>query len=495
MIVPVWLVLDVVTLAITAPVLALEYYWMVLLGTSTRYPRNMGSGSVTLKDHPMVSVLISSYNEQYAMEHSMEALKHLDYPREKLQVVVADDSDDQTVKVVDQKARELNDLGISTVVSRRPTREYFKCGAMNKAIEKVVGDYVLLLDADSIVPPNVLNKGIDAIESHPRASFVSFRYGHYNRNYNLITRLFALYQDMGDTLSKMGAYHIDAPFSFQGGLALVRTGDLRAVGQWSNERIADDGDVSIKMYLSGKRGIYLSNVKIMSEDPSTLEAWKKQVARTSQGWWRCIAKYWREIVRAPGVKLRTKAGLLLMLLGPFSGFTWILATFMSAFAVVAGVVQPPNSIFNNPFYIVLVAVPFAVSLASGAWALWLQGIMTLRNVVLIPAIGYATGAMLGLGSVAFFYGIFDRQGFFRYRTPHAGTGKSPKRAYFERLTNDKNAIIEGLLATAGLVLSALMLLRGMWFLSLSLAGFGIFTLKSMNLSRHIQGFGPKKPPQ
>ena len=188
-------------------------------------------------------------------------------------------------------------------MSRRPSREYFKCGALNKAMEQVMGDFVLLLDADSIVPPDVLSKGIDAMESHPRASFVSFRYGHYNRNYNMITRLFALYQDIGDTLSKMGAYRIDAPFSFQGGFALVRAKDLREVGQWSNERIADDGDVSIKMYLAGKRGIYLSSVKIMSEDPSTLEAWKKQVARTSQGWWRCIAKYWRGIIAAPDVSL------------------------------------------------------------------------------------------------------------------------------------------------------------------------------------------------
>ncbi len=90
-------------------------------------------------------------------------------------------------------------------------------------MEKVTGEFVLLLDADSIVPPDVLSKGIDAMETHPRASFVSFRYGHYNRNYNMITRLFALYQDIGDTLSKMGAYLIDAPFSFQGGFALVRT--------------------------------------------------------------------------------------------------------------------------------------------------------------------------------------------------------------------------------------------------------------------------------
>ena len=488
----IWFLIEILTLVITVPVLGLEYYWLVLLGTSTKYPRDLGSNVVSLEKHPTVSILIASYNEKYVIERSLEAMKHLDYPKDKLQVVIADDSNDQTVEIVDEKVRDLNAAGIRTVVSRRPSRDAFKCGALNKAMELVVGEFVLLLDADSIVPPDVLTKGIDAMETHPRSSFVSFRYGHYNRNYNMITRLFALYQDIGDTLSKMGAYRIDAPFSFQGGFALVRSTDLRGVGQWSNERIADDGDVSIKMYLAGKKGIYLSSVKIMSEDPSTLEAWKKQVARTSQGWWRCIAKYWRSIITAPDVSVRTKAGLLLMLLGPFSGFSWIIVTFLSAFAVIGGVVQPANSIFNNPLYIGLVAVPFAISLASGAWALWVQGLMTARNVLLIPFLGYATGAMLSLGSVAFFYGVFDRTGFFKYRTPHGGSGEEPKKAYFRHLTNDKNAIIEGVLAVAAILLAVMVFMDGVWFLSLSLVGFGIFTLKSMNLSRHLQARGQER---
>ncbi|MGD0637168.1 MAG: glycosyltransferase family 2 protein [Nitrososphaerales archaeon] len=493
MTIQIWFLIEIITLVITIPVLGLEYYWLVLLGTSTTYPRDLESREVVLQSHPTVSVLIASFNERYVIARSLEALKHLDYPKESLQVVIADDSNDQTIGIIDEKARDLNDFGIKTVVSRRPSREHYKCGALNKAMDQVVGEFVLLLDADSIVPPDILSKGIDTMESHPRSSFVSFRYGHYNRNYNLITRLFALYQDIGDTLSKMGAYRIDAPFSFQGGLALVRTKDLRDVGQWSNERIADDGDVSIKMYLAGKRGIYLSSVKVMSEDPSTLEAWKKQVARTSQGWWRCIAKYWRNIITAPNVNLRTKAGLLLMLLGPFSGFSWILVTFLSAAAVVAGIVQPAQSIFNNPFYIGFIAVPFAISMASGLWALWVQGLMTVRNVILIPMLGYATGAMLSLGSVAFFYGIFDRTGFFPYRTPHGGSGEATKMSYFRHLTNDKNAIVEAVLAIVAILLAVWIFRDGVWFLSLTLVGFGIFTLKSMNLSRHLPKRATESP--
>jgi len=228
-VVEIWLLVGALTLVLSIPVFALEYYWLFLFGNSLRYPRDLGLEEVNLKKFPKVSVLMATFNERYVIDKSLEAMKTLDYPRDKLQVVIADDSDDQTVDMIDEKVRDLNRSGISTVVSRRTNREFFKCGALNKGLEKTTGEYVLLLDADSIVAPDTITKGIDAMEKHPRASFVSFRYGHYNRNYNLVTQMFALSQDIGDTLSKMGAYHIDAPFSLQGGFALVRTQDLKDI--------------------------------------------------------------------------------------------------------------------------------------------------------------------------------------------------------------------------------------------------------------------------
>ncbi len=478
--------MEVVTLAIGVPVLALEYYWVILLATSVKYPRNLAKEKARLNRFPSVTVLIATFNEKFVIQRSLEAIKQLDYPKERIQVVIADDSTDQTSSIIDEKLKDLARAGIRAAVSRRPTREFFKCGALNKAMEQVEGEYVLLLDADSIVSPDVLTKGIDAIESHPRAAFVSYRYGHYNRDYNMVTKLFALSQDIGDTLSKMGAYHIDAPFSAQGGQTLVRSKDLREVGGWSNQRIADDTDISIKMYLAGKRGIYLSNVKIMSEDPSTLEAWKKQVGRTSQGWWRCIANYWRAILAAPSLPARKKVGLLLMLMAPFSSLSWIVVTFLSTFTVVFNLIPPTFSIFSDPVYVAIVAVPFAISLASGAWALKVQGLMTARNVALIPMLGYASGGMLVLGSIGFFYGVFDRMGFFLYRTPKSGGEKEmTKTSYFQHLSNDRNSIVELFLGAAGILLAWLVFIHGVWFLALSMFGFGLFTLKSMNLTRHF----------
>ncbi len=482
-----WLVIDLIALLLSIPVLALSYYWVILFVSSLKYPRELGAGDVRLPYHPPVTILIATFNEKFVIEKSLEAMKHLDYPKDKIQVIVADDSTDETIGVIDRKVQDLNRSGISAKVSRRPNREHFKCGALNKAMEYVKGDYVLLLDSDSVIPPDILNKGIDALESHPGTGFVSFRYGHYNRNYNVVTRLFALSQDLGDTLSKMGSYRLDTPFSCQGGFTLVRAKDLREVGLWTNQRIADDTDISIKMYMAGKRGIYLSNVKIMSEDPSTLEAWKKQVGRTSQGWWRCIAHYWSQILGNGKVSIRKRLGLIMMLLPPFSSLSWILVTFLSASAVVLNLVAPANSIFSSPIYVAIVAIPFAVSLLSGVWALYAAGQMTPTNLAIIPMLGYASGCMITLGSIGFFYGVFDKMGFFLYRTPKSGSAKEmTKTKYFQTLRNDRNGIVEGFLACTGLVLAGLVFLHGVWFLGLSLAGYGLFTLKSMNLTKHFQ---------
>ena len=119
MVIQLWQLVEAITIVITIPVLALEYYWVMLFATSTKYPRSMASQDVRLESHPTVSVLIASFNERYVIERTLDAVKQIDYPKDKLQVVVADDSDDQTVVVIDAKARELNGLGISILSTSR----------------------------------------------------------------------------------------------------------------------------------------------------------------------------------------------------------------------------------------------------------------------------------------------------------------------------------------------------------------------------------------
>ena len=456
---------------------------MILFFSSLRYPRFLGNLSGSTQSFPLVSVLIASYNEKFVIGRSLEAIKSLDYPLGRLQVVVADDSTDATRSVIDKKIEELNLSGIVALVSRRATREGFKSGALNKAAPLLRGEYVLLLDADSTVTPGSLSKGLAAFGLDPKIAFISFRVGHYNREQNLITRLFALAQDQGDTITKMGSYALDAPYSFQGGFTLMSLAVLKEVGYWTNDSIVDDADLSCKIYSAGWRGVYLSNVKVFGEDPSNLEVWKKQAARVSQGWTKCARSNWRKILGSSKLTPWRRIALLLFLLGPFSALSWIVVTFVSAIGLIFSFTAPGNSIFTSPVYVTIVTLPLVAFFLSGAYSLYVQRIMTAKNLLLLPLLSYTSLCMTTAICVGFLQGIRGRSGFF-FRTPKSGVESNEKsRQYFREVRHDRIAIAEAVFAILAIGLGLIVLTEGVWVLFLSLAGFGVLTLKSMNLSR------------
>ena len=476
-----WIYISGISLAFSIPGLLYSYYSVILFLSTFRYPRYLAD-SRSVRETPFVSILIATFNEKFVVANTLDALKGLHYPREKLQVVVADDSSDETADVIDRKVTELNTIGIQSVVSRREGRAGFKSGALNQAAPLLKGDYVLLLDADSTVSPDVLIKGLNAIGRNPRIGFVSFRVGHYNREQNWTTRLFALQLDQGDTVSKMGAYSIDAPYSFQGGFVLVSIPLLRHVGFWAKDSIVEDADLSCRIYCAGYRGVYLSDVRIFSEDPSSLEVWKKQAARVAQGWAKCAIANGRMILGCTNLSIWRRIVLFSTLVGPFQGLSWIVVTFVSALGLILGLSAPSNSIFSSPIYVILVTLPLVSFFASGIYALRIQKILSLRNLVLLPLLSYTSSCMTTAIMIGFLNGMRGKPGIF-FRTPKHGHEAAANKQYHRDIRLDRIAIAEGILATAALAMSIIVLLDGVWALTLTLAGFGALTLKSMNLSR------------
>lgn len=482
-----WIIVTAVSLAFSLPVLAFSYYSAILFVSSLTYPKSLLQPNTSpFSIQPKVSVLIACYNEKFVISKTLDALTKLEYPREMLQVIIADDSTDETVQVIDQKVAELKSLGLDVQISRRADRDGFKSGALNLAATLIEGEYTLLLDADSSVTPSILSRGLSAFNVTSNVGFVSFRVGHYNREQNLTTKLFALQQDVGDTISKMGAYSINAPFSFQGGFTLVSTPLLRKVGFWTKDSIVDDADLSCKIYAEGWRGVYLSDAKILGEDPQSLEVWKKQATRVAQGWAKCARSNLWSILTCRNLSVWRRLGLLSTLLGPFSAFSWIVVTFVSAVALVFGLTAPSNSIFSNPFYVVIVTLPIITLFVSGAYALWVQRIMTTGRLLLIPLMSYTSSGLMTAISIGFLSGISGTHGSF-FRTPKTGPDANQvTRQYFKDIRLNKVAVVEGGLAITAILLSVAILEKGVWLLFLSLLGYGILTLKSMSLSRLFQ---------
>lgn len=505
-----WELISFASLLFSVPVLIFSYYNIILFGSALRYPKSLRtSRDAPLANYPppKISILVAVYNEKQVIGRTIDAISKLDYPRDRIQLIIADDSTDETRFIIDEKVSELSRLGMESQVSRRSTRDDFKAGALRRASSLLSGKYVLLLDADSIVPSDVLIRGLEAFENHRGIEFVSFRVGHYNRHKNIVTSLFALSLDMGDTLTKMGSYSLGTPFSFQGGFVMISRDALERAGFWSGETITEDADVSCKLWCLGMRGIYLSNVRIMSEDPPTLEIWKKQAARVAQGWAGCLRAHWKTIISTRKLSFPKKIALFLVFLAPFASLSWITVNFLSAFSVVFGLSAPSNSIFSNPIYIALVSIPTVFYFASALFALHVQKIVSPRNLLMIPMLSYIGVCMMTASSAGFLSGLLGKTGEF-FRTPknglgdleekeeedeELGRGKVEQRElgkrtaddYFDSIQLDRVSTVEVSLSILALALSVIVGLRGVVFLAISLLGFGALTLLSVNLPERL----------
>jgi len=479
----VWEIVSIISILFTIPVLAVSYFQLVLFISSLKYPHNMEKETPVLSDFPIVSILIPSFNEKYVLSTNVDSILAASYPRDKLQIVFADDSTDETSSIIDREAEKLRKAGIEAIISRRSNRDNYKSGAMTNAMSMVKGEYVLQLDSDGRILEDTILKGVHTFQTHPDAAFVSFRVGHYNRNFNMITSLFAVSQDQGDTIAKMGSYLLNFPYSGQGGYIMYKSSDIRQVGLWSEQVSTDDANISWKLYAIGKRGVYLSNAKIMSEDPETLEIWKKRYAQIQMGWIKLVSENFTKTVKSKNISFRDKIALFLTFFSPFTNVSWIITSFISGFSLVFAWQTSSNSVFSSPLYIIVVTVPTVVFYLSAFYALKVQDIVTPRNLLMIPILTYTSACMVILGAISFVRGIFKRKAVF-FRTPKTGVNKFTKDVDYNRdIKLDGMAYLEIAFSIVGIFLGAYSFYDGVWVLGLSMFGFSILTIKSLNLSR------------
>lgn len=472
------LLILIFVLALSLPVFAYTVYTVVLLVGSLTY-RPLPQSALEPEKLPYVTILIAVYNERSVVEQTIEAIGMLDYPTDKLQLVVADDSTDETVSIIDSSAQNLRERGVEVVVSRRHDRAGFKAGALNKAASRLKGEYLVLLDSDSRLSSSSLRAGAEALRGSD-LSFVSFRVGHYNREANLVTRSFALFQDTIDGLQKMGATRFGLPYSLQGGFVMLKADALSAVGYWREGLLAEDADLSCRLFAAGFKGAYLSGTQLLSEDPSRLRAWKRQAARVAHGWAQCLRADFYMILTSKDLGPFRKAGLLLTLLSPLAGLSWILVTLVSAIAFASGIADPKSSVFSNPAYIAAVSLPVVIFYISGVNSLKFRGMVSGRNLALLPELSYLVTGMFTISAISFVSGLLGRRATF-FRTPKAGSSGAQDD---DPQAGEGRGVraLEASLSVLAILLSLPILFMGQYVLGISLIGFGLVTLKSMELS-------------
>lgn len=275
--------------------LGLAIYGLQAFGLTFLFLRQQwrGSHSATrllpqpLRQWPQVTVQLPIYNEWHVIERLIDACATLDYPRERIQIQVLDDSTDHTTAIALRRAEHWQRQGVDITVVQRTVRQGFKAGALAYAAPRAKGEFIAIFDADFVPPPDFLLRTLPlfAARDGERIGFVQARWGHLNAAYSPLTRSQALALDGHFVVEQAGRQAGGYPIGFNGSGGIWRRAciDDLAVGGWQADTLCEDLDLSYRAQLAGWRPYFMNAVEAPAEIPPQLAAFKRQQFRWAKG--------------------------------------------------------------------------------------------------------------------------------------------------------------------------------------------------------------------
>jgi cellulose synthase/poly-beta-1,6-N-acetylglucosamine synthase-like glycosyltransferase len=231
---------------------------------------------------PRVTVQLPIFNEQYVVERLVDSVCKLNYPREKLDVQVLDDSTDETVEVARGLVERYAALRYPIAYHHRTNRHGYKAGALAEGLQSAKGEFVAIFDADFTPPEDFLMRTIHHF-ADPKIGMVQTRWTHINRHYSFLTEVEAILLDGHFVLEHSGRARTGLFFHFNGTAGMWRRTAIEEAGGWQHDTLTEDTDLSYRAQLNGWKFIYLQDVECPAELPVEMTAFKTQQARWAKG--------------------------------------------------------------------------------------------------------------------------------------------------------------------------------------------------------------------
>ncbi len=270
---------------------------LTLLYFRHRRPAPAAQALATL-DWPRVTVQLPIYNERNVVERLIDAAAALDYPRDRLEVQVLDDSTDDTTALAEARAAWHRGHGVDVRVLHRVDRGGFKAGALSWGLAQTDTEYVAVFDADFRPWPDFLLRTIPSLLADPEVGMLQTRWAHLNNEYSPLTRAQALALDGHFVVEQIGRSRSGLLINFNGSGGVWRRACIEAAGGWQSDTMTEDLDLSYRAQLAGWRCLYLPEVEAPAELPPQMEAFKRQQARWAQGSAQCLRKLSLPILRS-----------------------------------------------------------------------------------------------------------------------------------------------------------------------------------------------------
>ncbi len=262
--------------------------------------------------YPFVTIQLPIFNELYVIARLIDACAKFDYPKDRFEIHILDDSTDETVAIVAEKVREYKAKGFNIEQIIRKERQGFKAGAMRDAMHLVNGEFVAIFDADFVPDPSFLQRTIPHF-ADPEVGVVQTRWEHINEDYNIITRLQALQLNVHFTVEQTGRMNGDHLLQFNGTAGVWRVKTIEAGGGWQPDTLTEDLDLSIRSQLAGYKIHFLEDVGSPAELPVEMNSFKSQQHRWMKGGAETAKKMLPDVWRSDlafGHKVQATAHLL-----------------------------------------------------------------------------------------------------------------------------------------------------------------------------------------
>ncbi len=246
---------------------------------------------------PRVTVQLPIFNEQFVVERLVEAICRMEYPRDRLDIQVLDDSTDETVAVARDVVERYAALGQPISYHHRSNREGFKAGALQEGMKTARGEFIAIFDADFVPPEDFLLRVIHHF-TDPKVGMVQGRWTHINRNYSFLTEVEAILLDGHFILEHGARSRSGVFFNFNGTAGMWRRQAIEEAGGWEHDTLTEDTDLSYRAQLKGWRFVYLQDVECPAELPIEMTAFKTQQARWAKGLIQVSKKILPQVMRA-----------------------------------------------------------------------------------------------------------------------------------------------------------------------------------------------------
>ncbi|MEM9400164.1 MAG: cellulose synthase family protein [Verrucomicrobiota bacterium] len=465
-------------------VFGLHRLWLVLSYFKVRQKnRTYESKFASL---PVVTIQLPLFNERYVAERLLQSVCEIEYPKEKLEIQVLDDSTDDTRELIAQKVKQLqHELGLNIEHMHRTDRTGYKAGALQHGLQLAQGEFIAIFDADFLPSRNILMDTIHYF-TDDKVGMIQTRWGHLNRNYNFLTRIQAMLLDGHLLIEQTVRNRFGRFFNFNGTAGIWRKKAIEEAGGWQHDTLTEDLDLSYRAQLKGWQFIYLPWLITPAELPVDMNAFKTQQHRWAKGAVQTCKKLLPAIWLSPlPLKIKLESTFHLT-----ANFAYVLLLAMAL------LIQP------NPEYgglhfqsIVFLDLPvffmasFSIFLFYGV-VLWEMKTSWWKAWIYLPSI-IAVGIGLSINNTkAVLEAVFNYTSPFN-RTPKYGISSVREKWFNKRYVSSQSllVLIEVALASYYVYFVYLGIKYELWtslpFFILFMVGFGYVALQSL-LQRPVE---------